>query len=188
MIVPVLGLETTEYTRLVALLCSIYKLLQPIHLGIMSRPDKKLRILPSHVQPLLLRLKVVERGLIFVDSLLIVLNHLRYLLTDCIRQDHFGAKTMDFIELTTETGQFSHNLNKITLLMSVLVIYLLFLFELLVEFLAKCDVFFESVGIFYLLLLDDSTADQFVYGLTLETQLLLNQTYADRFASQLFDG
>lgn len=95
---------------------------------------------------------------------------------------------MDFIELTTEAGQFSHNLNKITLLMSVLVIYLLFLFELLVEFLAKCDVFFESVGIFYFLLLDDSTADQFVYGLTLETQLLLNQTYADRFASQLFDG
>lgn len=169
MIIPVLCLEPTEYTRLVALLCRIYKLLQPIHLGIMSRPDKKLRVLPSHVQLLLLHLKVVERGLIFVDSLLIELNHLRYLLADRIRQDHFGAKTMDFIELTTEAGQFSHDLNKITLLMSVLVIYLLFLFELLVEFLAKCDVFFESVSIFYLLLLDYSTADQFVNGLTLGT-------------------
>ena len=174
MIVPVLGLEPTEYARLVALLCRILELLEPFHLGIMSRLDKKSRILPSHEQLLLLRLKVVERGLIFVDSLLIKLDHLRYLLADCIRQDHFGAKTMNFIELSTEASQLSHDLNKITLLMSVLVIYLLFLLELLVEFLAKCDVFFESVRILYLLLLDDSTADQFVNGLTLGTQLLLN--------------
>ena len=188
MIVPVLGLEPTENARLMALFCRINKLLQSFHLGIMSRLDINLRVLPSQVQPLLLLLKVVERGLIFVDSLLIKLDHLRYLLADCIRQDHFGAKTMDFIELTTEAGQLSHDLNKITLLMSVLVIYLLFLLELLFEFLAKCDVFFESVGIFYLLLLDDSTADQFVNGLTLRTELLFNQTYAERFASQLFDG
>ena len=96
---------------------------------------------------------------------------------DRVCQNKLAAQTVTLVELTTESGKFSHYFNEVALRLSILVLYSLLLLSFLSELLLEGEVFVESVSQLDFIFLDDPTADLFVYGLPSWTQIIIDKLH-----------
>lgn len=103
--------------------------------------------------------------MIFMNSLFTDLYQPCDIFADRVCQDKLAAQTVTLIELTAESGQFSHDFDEVALRLSILVLYSLLFLSFLSELLLEGEVFVKSVSQLDFIFLDDPTSDLLVYGL-----------------------
>ena len=73
----------------------------------------------------LLVLEFSEIFLVLIDDFLVHIDKTIDIFANCLRQDKLGAQAMTLVELSSETGQLTHNFDEVALRLGVFELHLI---------------------------------------------------------------